>query len=156
MVNLELTRTWFCTMMLEGLTNPMPTTRLYFECPNCHMQYLLKKGALYYSNGAYIENVAGAPEWQRLLCPCRPGTPHKFKLSETTRLVSTRITMLPTTTKNAPDRWNWPRFSIGSFCSGHAHGQSPAQVRIDFRIFLVPSGPVIRTVSAPIFGSAVS
>jgi len=64
----------------------MPTTRLYFECPNCHMQYLLKKGALYYSNGAYIENVAGAPEWQRLLCPCRPGTPHEFKLSETTRL----------------------------------------------------------------------
>jgi hypothetical protein len=50
------------------------------------MQYLLKKGALYYSNGAYIENVAGAPEWQRLLCPCRPGMPHKFKLSETTRL----------------------------------------------------------------------
>jgi len=50
------------------------------------MQYLLKKGALYYSNGAYIENVAGAPEWQRLLCPCRPETPHKFKLSETTRL----------------------------------------------------------------------
>jgi len=50
------------------------------------MQYLLKKGALYYSNGAYIESVAGAPEWQRLLCPCRPETPHKFKLSETTRL----------------------------------------------------------------------
>jgi hypothetical protein len=50
------------------------------------MQYLLKKGALYYSNGAYIENVAGAPEWQRLLCTCRPGMPHKFKLSETTRL----------------------------------------------------------------------
>jgi hypothetical protein len=66
--------------------NRMPTTRLYFECPNCHMQYHLKKGALYYSNGAYIENVAGAPEWQRLLCPCRPETPHKFKLSETTRL----------------------------------------------------------------------
>jgi hypothetical protein len=50
------------------------------------MQYLLKKGALYYSNGGYIENVAGTPEWQRLLCPCRPETPHKFKLSETTRL----------------------------------------------------------------------
>jgi hypothetical protein len=50
------------------------------------MQYLLKKGALYYSNGAYIENVAGAPEWQRLLCPCRPGAPRKLKLSETTRL----------------------------------------------------------------------
>jgi hypothetical protein len=50
------------------------------------MQYLMKKGALTYSNGAYIENVAGAPEWQRLLCPCRPGNPYKFKLSETTRL----------------------------------------------------------------------
>jgi hypothetical protein len=46
----------------------------------------MKKGALTYSSGAYIENVAGAPEWQRLLCPCRPGTPYKFKLSETVRL----------------------------------------------------------------------
>jgi hypothetical protein len=64
----------------------MLTTRLYFECPNCHMQYLVKKGALYYSNGAYIEKVAGSPEWQRLICPCRPGEPYKFKLSETTRL----------------------------------------------------------------------
>jgi hypothetical protein len=26
------------------------------------MHYLVKKGAMYYSNGAYIENVAGAPE----------------------------------------------------------------------------------------------
>jgi hypothetical protein len=50
------------------------------------MQYLLKEIALTYSNGAYIENVAGAPEWQRLLCPCRPDTPYKFKLSETMRL----------------------------------------------------------------------
>jgi len=64
----------------------MPKTRLYVECPNCHMQYLLKKSALNYSNGAHIENVAGAPEWQRLLCPCRPDEPYKFKLSETTRL----------------------------------------------------------------------
>ena len=46
----------------------------------------MKQGALTYSNGAYIENVAGAPEWQRLLCPCQPGNPHKFKLSETVRL----------------------------------------------------------------------
>jgi hypothetical protein len=46
----------------------------------------MKKGALTYSNEAYIENVAGAPEWQRLLCPCRPENPHKFKLSETVRL----------------------------------------------------------------------
>ena len=64
----------------------MPTTRLYVECPSCHRHYLMKKGALKYSNGAYIENVAGAPEWQRLLCPCKPDTPHKFKLSETMRL----------------------------------------------------------------------
>jgi hypothetical protein len=64
----------------------MPKTRLYVECPNCHTHYLVKKGALSYSNGAHIENVAGAPEWQRLLCPCRPETPHRFKLSETTRL----------------------------------------------------------------------
>ena len=64
----------------------MSKTRLYVECPTCHMQYLLKEIALTYSNGAYIENVAGAPEWQRLLCPCRPETPYKFKLSETTRL----------------------------------------------------------------------
>lgn len=64
----------------------MLKTRLYVECPNCHMQYLMKDFGLTYSNGAYIENVAGAPEWQRLLCPCRPQNPHKFKLCETTRL----------------------------------------------------------------------
>jgi hypothetical protein len=64
----------------------MSKTRLYVECPHCQRHYLIKKGALAYSNGAYIENVAGAPEWQRLLCPCRPDSPHKFKLSETMRL----------------------------------------------------------------------
>jgi hypothetical protein len=64
----------------------MLKTRLYVECPNCQMQYLMKDFALVYSNGAYIENVAGAPEWQRLLCPCRPQNPHKFKLRETKRL----------------------------------------------------------------------
>jgi hypothetical protein len=47
---------------------------------------LIKKGALTYSSGAYIENVAGTPDWQRLLCPCQPETPYKFKLSETQRL----------------------------------------------------------------------
>jgi hypothetical protein len=46
----------------------------------------MKKSALKYSNGAYIENVAGSPEWQRLVCPCRPNNPYKFKLSEATRL----------------------------------------------------------------------
>jgi hypothetical protein len=33
-----------------------------------------------------LRNVAGAPEWRRLLCPCPPGNPHKFKFRETTRL----------------------------------------------------------------------
>jgi hypothetical protein len=63
----------------------MPTTRLFIECPNCHEQYKLK-GPRTYSNGALIENVAGAPEWQRLICPCRPREPYKFQLSEKTRL----------------------------------------------------------------------
>jgi hypothetical protein len=64
----------------------MEKTRLYIECPNCNMQYLMKDRALTYSNGAYIENIAGAPELQRLLCPCRPRNQHKFKLRETTRI----------------------------------------------------------------------
>jgi hypothetical protein len=64
----------------------MPKTRLYVECPKCHMQYLVKDFALTYSNGAYIENVAGSPEWQRLICPCQPHEPHKFKLKERARL----------------------------------------------------------------------
>jgi hypothetical protein len=64
----------------------MPKTHLYVECPHCDMQYLVSGIALSYSNGAYIENVAGSPGWQRLLCPCRPDTPYKFKLSETMRL----------------------------------------------------------------------
>ena len=64
----------------------MSKTRLYVQCPNCRTHYLIKKGELTYSSGAYIENVAGAPEWQRLLCPCRPEEPYKFKLSEATRL----------------------------------------------------------------------
>jgi hypothetical protein len=61
-------------------------TRLYVECPKCHMQYLLKDFGLTYSNGAYIENVAGPDEWQRLICPCQPYEPHKFKLKEKARL----------------------------------------------------------------------
>jgi hypothetical protein len=64
----------------------MSKTGLYVKCPNCHRHYLTKKSALKYSNGAYIENVTGAPEWQRLLCPARPSHPYKFKLSEATRL----------------------------------------------------------------------
>jgi hypothetical protein len=63
----------------------MAKTRLYIECPNCHTQYLVSE-FVRYSNGAHIENVAGAPEWQRLLCPCQPDTPYKFKMSETMRL----------------------------------------------------------------------
>jgi hypothetical protein len=64
----------------------MSKTRLYIECPKCHTQYLVSGIALSYSNGAYIENVAGTPEWQRLVCPCSPENPYKFKLSETMRL----------------------------------------------------------------------
>ena len=64
----------------------MPKTRLYIECPNCRMQYLMKDFGLKYSNGAYIEDVAGAPEWQLLLCPCRPRNSFKIKLKEKTRL----------------------------------------------------------------------
>lgn len=64
----------------------MSKTRLYVECPTCHMQYLVKDFDLAYTNGAYIENVAGSPEWQRLICPCQPRNPYKFKLKERTRL----------------------------------------------------------------------
>src|ERR1700685_4796047 len=76
-------------MLVSGVetnAHTMEKPRLYIECPHCYMQYLMKDRALTYSNGAYIENVAGAPEMQRLLCPCRPGIPHKFKLVETARL----------------------------------------------------------------------
>ncbi len=69
-----------------GAMAKMLKTRLYVECPNCRVQYLMKDFGLAYSNGAYIENVAGSPEWQRLICPCRPREPHKFKLKEKTRL----------------------------------------------------------------------
>jgi hypothetical protein len=44
------------------------------------------KGPRTYSNGAIIENVAGAPDWQRLICPCRPGEPYKFNVTEKKRL----------------------------------------------------------------------
>jgi hypothetical protein len=63
----------------------MQKTRLFIECPNCRTQYRMKESRTY-SNGAYIENVAGAPEWQRLICPCRPTEPYKFKLAERMRL----------------------------------------------------------------------
>ena len=64
----------------------MPRTRLYVECPSCRMQYLVKDFSLTYSNGAYIENVAGSPEWQRLICPCQPRNPYRFKLKEKARI----------------------------------------------------------------------
>jgi hypothetical protein len=63
-------------IVFDGLRpETMLKTRLYVECPNCRMQYLMKDFDLSYSNGAYIENVAGSPEWQRLICPCQPQTP---------------------------------------------------------------------------------
>ncbi len=64
----------------------MPKTRLYVDCPNCHMQYMMKDFSLTYSNGAYIENVVGESEWQKLVCPCQPKIPHRFKVKETARL----------------------------------------------------------------------
>jgi hypothetical protein len=72
-------------VLRSGTLIPMQKTRLFVECPNCHAQYRIKEPRTY-SNGAYIENVAGAPEWQRLICPCRPTEPYKFKFSEKTRL----------------------------------------------------------------------
>jgi hypothetical protein len=65
----------------------MSPTRLFIECPNCHQKYSLKEGLSNYGNGASIEKVAGAPEFRRLLCPCRPNQPYKFKLSEKTRVL---------------------------------------------------------------------
>jgi hypothetical protein len=50
------------------------------------MQYLMKEFGLTYSNGAYIETVAGSPELQRLICPCQSQSPYEFKLKERTRL----------------------------------------------------------------------
>jgi hypothetical protein len=64
----------------------MSTTRLFIECPNCLQKYLIKYGLVRYGNGASIEKVAGAPEFRRLLCPCRP-QPYKFKLAEKTRVL---------------------------------------------------------------------
>ena len=69
-----------------SIAEPMLKTRLYVDCPDCHMQYLMKDFGLTYSNGAYIENVAGSPELQRLICPCQPGNSFQFKLKERTRL----------------------------------------------------------------------
>jgi hypothetical protein len=63
----------------------MPKTRLYVECPTCRMQYMVKEFSLTYSNGAYIENVAGSEE-SRLFCPCQPRDPYKFKLKERARV----------------------------------------------------------------------
>ena len=46
----------------------------------------MKDGPLKYGNGAYIEKVAGTVEMHRLLCPCTPHEPYKFKLSERVRV----------------------------------------------------------------------
>jgi hypothetical protein len=65
----------------------MSTTRLFIECPNCHQKYSVKEGLSRYSNGAYIEKVAGGADMGRLLCPCRPDEPFKFRLAEKTRVL---------------------------------------------------------------------
>ena len=64
----------------------MPKTRLYVDCPACHMQYMVKEIGLTYSNGARIESVAGSDEWQQLICPCQPKQPFTFKLKERVRI----------------------------------------------------------------------
>lgn len=66
--------------------DPVPTTRLYVECPACHMQYMVKEFGLTYSNGARIENVGDSDEWQHLICPCQPKEPFTFKLKERARI----------------------------------------------------------------------
>lgn len=64
----------------------MQKTRLYFECPACHMQYMVKEFGLNYSNGARIENVADSDELQQLICPCQPHQPFTFNLKERARI----------------------------------------------------------------------
>jgi len=61
-------------------------TRLYVECPNCHMQYMVKDFGLTYSNGARIEDIDDPAAFQRLVCPCNPRQPTKFKLRERVRI----------------------------------------------------------------------
>ena len=51
----------------------MSKTRLYVKCPTRRRHYLTKKSALKYSNGAYIENVAGAPEMAQIALPVPTG-----------------------------------------------------------------------------------
>lgn len=64
----------------------MAKTRLYVECPACHMQYMVKELAHTYSNGARIENVADSDELQQLICPCQPNQSFIFKLKERARI----------------------------------------------------------------------
>lgn len=64
----------------------MSKTRLYVECPNCQMQYMVKDFGLTYSNGARIEDIDDSAEFQRLICPCKPREPHKFRLRERARI----------------------------------------------------------------------
>jgi hypothetical protein len=47
---------------------------------------MVKDFHLAYSNGAYIENTAESAEWQKLVCPCRPKEPFRFKLREKARI----------------------------------------------------------------------
>src|ERR1700756_3880065 len=76
-----------CPNCLIRLTRtPMSKTRLYVDCPACHMQYMVKEFSLTYSNGARIENVVDSDEFQQLICPCQPKQPFTFKLKERARL----------------------------------------------------------------------
>jgi len=64
----------------------MQKTRLYIECPMCHMQYMVKEFGQTYSNGARIERVADSDELQQLNCPCQPNEPFRFNLKERARI----------------------------------------------------------------------
>ena len=79
------------------------------------MQYMMKDFGLTYSNGAYIENVTGESEWQRLVCPCQPKTPHRFKLKETARL---RVL-----SDNEAEQTHY-QLKVGRFASVRAHATS--------------------------------
>lgn len=69
-----------------GVKSAAMPTRLFIQCPRCKVRYSLRQTPARYSNGTSIENVAGAPEWRRLICHCSPDEPYKFHLGEKTRV----------------------------------------------------------------------
>ena len=47
---------------------------------------MVKDFGLTYGNGAHIEDTNDSAEFQRLVCPCNPREPYKFKLRERARI----------------------------------------------------------------------